>query len=67
MNHDSYKWIRVGVVHDAYYKLGGKCKIKKAAEDVNKGLVTAILDNGERVQRHFSFFEILPPSEDQTF
>lgn len=67
MNIHSYIWMKEGVYYDAYYRLGGKCKIKKAAEDVKDGMVQTKLPNGDVIQRRFDFFDLLLESDEQSF
>ncbi|UIW11028.1 hypothetical protein VP5_016 [Vibrio virus VPMCC5] len=64
MDRASYEFMKVGVEYNAYYKLGGKCKIKKAAEDQSKSLVTATMPDGTVKQRHYEFFTLLMEAND---
>lgn len=63
----SYKWMKVGVVYNSYYELGGACLIKKAAEDVGHGFLTARFPDGQIKRRHYAFFSLMGVADIQTF
>lgn len=56
MDAASYSAMQTDVCYHAYYSLGGKCVIKKSAVLEGFGLLKAKLDNGQVVERHYSFF-----------
>lgn len=66
MNETSYRFMETGVVYNAEYALGGKCLIKKAADDIGLGILTARLCNGEIIRRHYAFFTLRKRSKHQT-
>jgi hypothetical protein len=55
----SYDYMKVGVVYDSYYRLGGSCSIKKAAEVSNKGIVIAYFPDGTIKRTHYSMLSLI--------
>lgn len=67
MNSFTYYCMKEGIAYHAEYSLGGKCLIKKAAEDFSLGIVTAKFPDGTIKRRHHAFFKILMAVNDSSF
>lgn len=66
MDAASYDYMKTDVGYDSYYQLGGKCLIKKAAEDIPLGIVTAHFPDGTVKRRHYVFFSLMGERRQET-